>query len=338
MLQILFRACLMAGSFALLSATEPRLDTNIFTYEDFANHDPATLQGIKKALLDKGIVGIRGVPGYRESAEKFIASAREFASLTEEQKQKYTPNRLLNEITGYEIGAEKFQRPDGEWIVDDAKASYYAFIPNDETNRWPDASNLKTAYLEIGQIMFDTGIQLLKSIELVDSRTNVPIDSVRGIGRMLHYRKQSDATMDNPFWCGAHFDHGLFTALMPAYYFRDGIQVAEPEEAGLFVRLKDDQFKKVVSDDPDVLLFQVGEFGQLAMDDEIIATEHRVHKARGGIERFTLAVFFFPPFDTEIRSKSNLINDSRYGMNESCTYKRWHEESLRRYLVEEEKD
>ncbi|MFN4173936.1 MAG: hypothetical protein ACK4HV_02380, partial [Parachlamydiaceae bacterium] len=109
MLQILFRACLMAGSFALLSANEPRLDTNIFSYEDFANHDPATLQGIKKALLDNGIVGIRGVPGYRESAEKFIASAREFASLTEEQKQKYTPNRLLNEITGYEIGAEKFQ-------------------------------------------------------------------------------------------------------------------------------------------------------------------------------------------------------------------------------------
>lgn len=338
MLQKLINACVIAGCIVSLNANEARLDVDVFPYEDFASHDPATLKGIKKALLDKGIVGLRGVPGYKESAEKFISTARQFSSLSEKQKEQYSPNRLTHEVTGYEIGAEKFQRPDGEWVVDDAKASYYAFIPDNEDNRWPNECDLKSAYLEIGQIMFDTGIQLLKSIELVDSRTNVPIDSVRGIGRMLHYRKQSDATMDNPFWCGAHFDHGLFTALMPAFYFRDNEPVEEPEEAGLFVRLKDSEFKKVVSDDPNVLLFQVAEFGQLAMDDEIIATEHRVHKARGGIERFTLAVFFSPPFETEIHSKSILTQDSRYGSNESCTFKRWHEESLRRYLVEDQKD
>lgn len=334
MIKTMKKACAITlCAAASLGALDKTLDVDVFSYDKLAENDPTTLQGIKKALLDKGIVGLRGVPGYRENAEKFIETAREFANLPDSEKAKYAPNRLAGEQVGFEIGVEKFKRPDGEWIIDDAKASYYAYIPETEQNRWPKEVDLQTSFVNIGKIMFDTGIEVLKSIDLVDARTNVPIDSVKGIGRMLHYRKQSDLTMDNPYWCGAHFDHGLFTALMPAYYFRNETQVAEPEEAGLFVRLKDDEFKKVVSSDPDVLLFQVGEFGQLAMDDEIIATEHRVHKALGGIERFTLAVFFFPPLDTVIHSKSALTQDSRYGTEESCLYKRWHEESLKRYLA-----
>ena len=336
MLQKLIKACAILCCAASLSALEPRLNVDVFSYEDFASNDSATLKGIKQALVDKGIVGLRGIPGYKESAEKFISAAREFASLTIEQKEQYSPNRATNEITGFEKGAEKFLRPDGEWIVDDAKASYYAFIPDNDKNRWPKECDLKSIYLEIAQIMFDTGIQVLKSIELDESRTNVHLDKVTGFGRMLHYLKQSDDTMDNPFWCGAHFDHGLFTALMPAFYFSDNEPIAEPDEAGLFVRLKNEEYKKVVSDDPSVLLFQVGEFGQLAMDDKIIATEHRVHKARGGIERFTLAVFFDPSQETLIHSKSVLTQDPRYGTEESCTYQRWSEESYKRYLVEDE--
>lgn len=334
-LQKMTKGCLLVV-FAITSlfAQETHLNVDIFSYQDFANKDPQTLKDLKEALLEKGIIGIKGVPGYKEGAERFILAAREFSALSEEEKNQYAPNRQTGEITGYELGAEKFMRPDGEWTIDDAKASYYAFIPDNDKNRWPE-EGLKDAYLEIAHIMFDTGIKLLESIDLM-VKNNIDINKITGFGRMLHYRKQSDATMLNPYWCGAHYDHSLITALLPAFYFIGDEPVAEPEEAGLFVRTKN-EYKKVVSDDPDVLLFQVGEFGQLAMDDEISATEHRVHKARGGIERFTLAVFYDPALDTVVHSKSVLTKDARYGTEESCTYQRWSEESYKRYLVEETK-
>ena len=63
---------------------------------------------------------------------------------------------------------------------------------------------------------------------------------------MLHYHKESDLTNENPYWCGAHFDHEVFTGLIPAYYFRDGLDIDEPDEAGLYiVPAGKDHFEKI---------------------------------------------------------------------------------------------
>jgi isopenicillin N synthase-like dioxygenase len=143
---------------------------------------------------------------------------------------------------------------------------------------------------------------------------------------MLYYRESVEGAADNTFWCGSHFDHGLFTALIPAFY----------KEAGLFVRTHQDGiFKKVVASDLDVLMFQVGEFGQLITNDGIRATEHRVHKASGAIERYTMALFFDAPKDTVVHSTSELTSDSRYGGSKGIpfTYGHWSEESFKRYIA-----
>jgi len=87
--------------------------------------------------------------------------------------------------------------------------------------------------------------------------------------------------------------------------------IDEPEEAGLFVRVGDTYLK--VDFNPNILLFQVGEFGQLASNDRIKATEHRVHKAKGEVERYALALFTNPPMETVIYSTSQLTKDARYG-------------------------
>ena len=104
----------------------------------------------------------------------------------------------------------------------------------------------------------------------------------------------------------------------------------EPIEAGLFIKTHADKtFKKVLSD-PDVLLFQVGEFGQLITNDAIQATEHRVHKANSAIERYTMALFFTPKdADIVIHSVSELTKDERYGgiPGAPCTYLKWEEGS-----------
>lgn len=48
------------------------------------------------------------------------------------------------------------------------------------------------------------------------------------------------------------------------------------------------------------MMFQIGEFGELAANDSIRATEHRVHKAGGAIKCYTFAIFYSAHRDTPI--------------------------------------
>ncbi len=310
------------------------LDLDIISYEQFIHDDPATIKQLQTALLEKGIVGIKGVPGYKERVEAYIDAARLFSALPEETKEKYAPNREAGDLfLGYEKGKEKFKTEDGKWVVDDLKVSYYAFVPDTTVNKWPEELELKTPYEALGMLMSNTAEAVMQKINLIGPTT---LDGIPRVGRMLYYRKNIEGASDNPLWCGAHFDHGLFTALIPAVYFENGTKIDEPMEAGLFVRTHSDGiYKKVVANDPDLMLFQVGEFGQLVTNDAIQATEHRVQRANSGsIERYGMALFFDMDMDSEINSTSVLTKDARYGDGPTCSYRRWSEESFKRYIVQ----
>ena len=317
------------------------LDLDVISYDDFVECNSQTLSILIKALYEKGIVGIKGVPGYKEKVHTFIKRSREFTSLSSQIKNSYAPNRSLGELTGYEQGKERFKRPDGKWVIDDLKVSYYAYIPENPLNKWPSEVDLQTAFLDLGMLMSQMGESVMEKIGLVGSNTGIYLNETPSFGRMLYYRKNEESAKENPYWCGAHFDHGLFTALLPAFYFFNGELIPEPIEAGLFVKTTlEGEFKKVVSNDPDVLLFQVGEFAQLLTNDVIRATEHRVHKAEGSVERYTMALFFDVPMDTIIHSFSELTQDERYGgeIGAPCSYNQWSEASFNRYLVKDEEE
>ena len=87
--------------------------------------------------------------------------------------------------------------------------------------------------------------------------------------------------------------------------------------------------------DKSILLFQVGEFGQLLSNDRIKATKHMVKKAPCGIERFTFALFYSAPGEMTIQSKSKLNQDTRYLKNQfsdgSISYRNWEKASLETY-------
>lgn len=316
-------------------ASDNILSLDVISYEDFVQKDPAALQTLKKALYEKGIVGIRGIPGYQEKAKKYIEAARQFCSLSEDVKESYAPNRDLGELfLGYESGKEKYTT-----VIDDLKVSYYAWVPDHKENKWPVEVDLKTPFQDLGMLMSDMGKAVMETIGLIGPKTGISLDGIPRLGRMLYYRISSDSsTQDNPFWSGAHYDHSVFTALIPGYYFVDGKQVPEPDEAGLFVRIPGENFfRKVAADDHDVLMFQVGEFGQLATNDEIRATEHLVHKAHGRVERYGMAAFADAPLDVVIHSTSVLTKDARYGggPGDPCMYSHWNEETFKRYLVKD---
>ncbi|MBX7067024.1 MAG: hypothetical protein K1X28_07320 [Parachlamydiales bacterium] len=313
------------------------LDLDVISYEAFIQNDPEAVSTLEKALFEKGIVGIRGIPEYREKLRQYVARAREFCALPEEIKESYAPNEG-EMFLGYEKGKEKFKRPDGRWVIDDLKNSYYAYVPDSRENKWPKEVDLQSPYQDLGIIMAETAKLVMEKIDLIGPRLGIFLGDTPQVGRMLYYQKSADTLQDNPYWCGAHYDHGMFTAITPAAYFVEGVEVTEPIEAGLFVRIGD-RFKKVIAD-PEVLMFQVGEFGQLATDDAIRATEHKVHKANcAQIERYAMALFFNAPFDTLIHSVSTLTQDARYGgqAGDPCTYQHWHEESFKRYIVKDDK-
>lgn len=319
--------------FPLLAEEIEVLSLDVVPYELFIQGDAETVSTLKKALYEKGIVGIRGVPGYREKVSRFVETAREFSNLPEETKDQYEPMRDQGDLfLGYEKGKEKFKRPDGSWVIDDLKVSYYAFVPDEPSNRWPVEVDLQTPFQDLGGLMANIGKIVMEKIELIGLRKGVFLGDTPQTGRMLYYQKSSETCSDNPYWCGAHFDHGVFTVITPASYFTDGKEIAEPKEAGLFVKVGG-AFKKVEADS-EVLMFQVGEFGQLATDDAIKATEHRVHKAVGSVERYAMALFFNAPVDLVIRSFSELTQDSRYGgmAGDPCRFQDWHEASFKRYI------
>lgn len=312
------------------------MELDVLSYSDLLDDTRIKeKQNLENALRQKGIVGIRGVPEFEKKARAYIDAARKFSVLSEAVKQQYAPDRDKGDTEGYELGAEQFQNKEGIWHTDDKKASFYAYVPDRSCNKWPHEVDLRTPYLELGELIFKTG-KLLLNVMGLNETVGLEHDLLTGYGRMLHYNKESDATNDNPNWCGAHLDHGVFTGLVPAYYFRDGKEVDEPIEAGLYIASgKDKDLEKMYASDKSVLLFQVGEFGQLLSNDGIQATRHMVKKAHGGIERFAFALFYSAHDDTIIKSSSQLITDARYKLNQSpdgsLSYEKWQRASFERY-------
>lgn len=137
----------------------------------------------------------------------------------------------------------------------------------------------------------------------------------------------------------------LLTGLLPGCYFKNGVRIPEPREAGLFIQRPDDaQYYKVVSDDPDVMLFQTGQYSQLGTNGRMKATKHFVEKAEDlEIERFTMALFVNADNEATIRSEDVLAQDFRYlhRFNDKgeivkredglCRFLDWHLLSLNQY-------
>lgn len=310
------------------------MELDIVSYIDICDLT-SSRQKIETALLTKGIIGVSGVPDFEKLTRRYISACQQFSKLPDHVKNQYAPNRDNGETEGYELGAERFKNKNGEWLIDDKKASYYAFVPEDPRNVWPKEIDLKTPYLALGKLIFETGKILLNAIGLNES-VGLIHDQLQGYGRMLHYHKESQLTNDNPNWCGAHLDHGVFTGLVPAYYFQNEMEVDEPSEAGLFITPSNgNSFEKIYASDKSILLFQVGEFGQLISNDRIKATRHLVKKAFDGIERYTFALFYSAGDQTTIRSQSILTSDARYQDNQSSdgsiTYDKWQKASFARY-------
>lgn len=266
---------------------------------------------IIQAFHDKGIIGIRGVPGFVEAYENFIKSAQNFVRLPKEKRDQYTPSDFY--WRGWSYGVESFNQ-----VTDAFKGSYYVKFPEehaDVPNIWPsqDVPDFKKHYLKLVEIIFRMGQE-------INPLLGIHIKDLTSVARMLYYGPIKDSKAVE--WCGEHRDHGLLTGLCPGTYLYEGQRVPSPKGTGLFIRGEE------TSAPEDVLLFQIGEVAELITNGGVTATEHEVRKAVGGYERYNLALFMAPLADYKIESTLEKYNDRFF---QGMLYRDWNSRSLAKY-------
>ncbi|MCE2716803.1 MAG: 2OG-Fe(II) oxygenase family protein [Pseudomonadota bacterium] len=265
-----------------------------------------------------GYIAIENVPGFEEAYENFLSAARKFTALSPEQQATCTPQDYSG--NGWSSGVETFNGK-----LDTYKGSYYAKVPNESTNVWPDelVPELRDAYQAVATIVLNVAQEILPLIGFHDD--------IQALGRMLHYKAVPEGEDDgNPNWCGKHCDHGLLTGLCPEVYYNEAGEIVDrPEGSGLYIE------GIPVAPRRNVLLFQMGEFRELMANGEMRATEHWVQKAPSGFERYAMAVFFDPPNDTQLNcTNPDIIAKYADRYEPGITYKEWGIKSYAKYNPE----
>ncbi|KZV92114.1 Clavaminate synthase-like protein [Exidia glandulosa HHB12029] len=282
-----------------------------------------------------GLIIVKDLPEtYAGLRERLLKIAYEFASLSDEEKEKCVDSRSRYSF-GWSHGKEIMN---GQ--PDTLKGSYYAnpvvdepdvsselreqFLEYHSRNVWPEKTGLEQAFKELGSFIFNVGILLAKACQpfvdarLKDSSVSLPdmiAKSQTTKGRLLHYypppenMEQSEA-LDS--WCGMHLDHSVLTGLCSAMYLSEGKPpqvVPSPSPAsGLYIKTRGGVLAKA-NIPVDALAFQTGEALEIATDGRLRATPHFVHVGYGGekaskTSRETFALFMQPNV-TQVLSKSD---------------------------------
>jgi len=284
------------------------MELRIFPYNEIRE----SASEILNDFCTKGFIAIGEVPGFIEAYERFLSTAQEFTALPTKVQAECTPE--LSFARGWSRGIEVF---DGK--KDTYKGSYYACIPDDSSNIWPNQLPLFRKYfVEVSNHIARVGKEILPLVGMQEETTCVT--------RMLHYGAISENEDDgNPYWCGLHRDHGLFTGLCPEVYFREGKRSPKPERSGLHILDAEISLKGV-------MMFQIGESLEVYTNGSVRATEHYVQKAFGGYERYTMASFFQASDDLKLSCTNPDVIDKysdRYSSN--MTFKTWNDRSLAKY-------
>ncbi len=317
-----------AAPLGAASALSHDLELTTITYGELFTREPGSIARLASALRTDGAVAISAIPNFPEQRQAYFEAAIAFSELSAAEKAKVAAGGVGDTYSylGYDIGAERYS---GSSHADVSKASYYSvFDPNEADfphNKWPEGMELKDRYLTLAKTIHRVGVHIAQSVD-PGSAESLTKPGAHGFGRMLHYTPCEEGDK-NPFWCGEHTDHSFITGLVAAEYRLGGKKADQPLGAGLEVKV-DGVYRKV-SINPDSLLFQVGEVGEL-MTGKMLATEHRVNKPNPevpSLQRHTFALFIDPPMDEPIHSTSERAKtDVRYV--DGMTFNDWHMKTI----------
>ena len=101
-------------------------------------------------LYHYGFIAVKNVPNFQSTYQRFINSAQDFISLSDWEKNHYTPTNYY--ISGWSYGVENYDKHPDKY-----KGSYYASFPDSSENIWPKDTSFKENYLALANIIFETG-------------------------------------------------------------------------------------------------------------------------------------------------------------------------------------
>ncbi len=271
-----------------------------------------------------GIMVIEKVPGILEKKKKLFELTHKLINLPENELKKIEKQEL-NYSIGWSYGKEYLgSKPDL------LKASYYAKLDplhssknfKDE-NIWPEMiPELKSSFTEVGNMIRDIGLIILKNIDLFIKKKNscynldyqsIISDSDQNTGRMLYYfpRKKLYKNLENndnkafnlessdSNWCEWHNDHGSLTGLVSASYNNeDGSEALNLNltKTGLWIQNRKGDLIRMAYGQEDIA-FQLGETLQIHSGGLLHATPHSVkfmEDAPEDVARTTFALFMQP--------------------------------------------
>ncbi|KAH7441670.1 hypothetical protein KP509_03G048100 [Ceratopteris richardii] len=272
-----------------------------------------------------GIIAVSEVPGYASLRRGLLCIAERLAALPEHVK-KSLEDPTSRYSFGWSHGKEKLESGSPDFF----KGSFYAHplmdIPIQEgdllrypsfcrPNKWPkeDLPELESAFKQLAKVILDVGLLLAfhcdkyVRFKYPSAEKNSLEDILRNSqyhkGRLLHYFPRvtiNESENQDPVssWCGWHTDHGSLTGLTSAMYTRDGIEISCPDEnAGLYVRMVNEEIKKVIFSDNQIG-YQMGEVTEILSKGLFHATPHCVQASNVvGVSRNTFALFMQPSWD-----------------------------------------
>lgn len=351
----------------MASTLKKRAHPEVIVYQDLVNFDASQDTPQNTALLESigrafgasekslGILAVEGVPEFASKRQALLKEAYHLAHLSPTALQACErPDALFS--VGWSHGREFLNgKPDT------AKGSFYA---NPWTNSlikhltqqypekmdywkqeaaakpecyadnvWPeDLPSLEKYFMELGQIMGNTGILVAAVCDAYCRKHNVELGlqqtlqrSRNSKGRLLHYfakdapapsdEKKQDADDESDSfdsWCGWHNDHGSLTALAPGLFLDpqgNPVDNPDPDYAGLYIQARNGEIYHVAL--PSTACgFQIGETSQIQSGGVLQATPHAVQPPRSsdepsnevtlGVTRESFAVFLEPDFDDSL--------------------------------------
>jgi len=299
----------------------------IISYEDLTNESDLS-SSIEGAFGENGLglILIKNYPNLQTHRTKILQIIHKFANLPEPVKLKYE-HAFSSYSYGWSHGKEKLT--DGR--TDSAKGSYYANpvfdkLTDDEDlknqfpcdysdNIWPteDLPEMEGETKKMGKIQVEITTKLCQQFDqylykVTGGQHKVGFFEDNMVkcfkSRLLHYfpvRKDkkasnSDKNLDIDSFCGWHLDHSCLTMLLsPLYLDQNGNKISPPQDAGLYVKVRNGENVKV-SIPEDCLAVQLGETMQVLSGGILRATPHCVkasmdNNSENEISREQLAMF-----------------------------------------------
>jgi len=283
---------------------------------DLDGDDYITSKTLRRVCQDVGFFYLEGHKIPQEFIDSVFQQSRMFFSLPFSEKEKirdtvmsrgYTP--FEEETLDLKLQKSRGDTKEGFYIAADIAKGSPDYNPSKLSgpNIWPtkdncsmeDPENFKTVMNTYQDKVSEVGLRLVRLIALSLNLNQSYFDGYYAkpmpFLRLLHYSSEKSEPSKGLFGCGAHSDYGMVTLLLTDE--NAGLEINTPNEGWVPIPPKKGAF-----------IVNIGDMLERWTNGLFRSTIHRVIST-GDNERYSIAFFFDPNFDTKVECLETCCSD-----------------------------